>query len=105
MPDHTFVALLRVHLHFPDTDSLKGKRAELNSIKAALRQRLGATVAEVDHHDSWQRSTLAVAVVGPSERVTAEAVDRIARFLDSRFPDGVRVERTIASWGDLESIG
>ena len=40
-----FVVLMRVHLHFPDVGSLKGKRAELNRVKARLRERCGATVA------------------------------------------------------------
>ena len=60
----SFVVLLHVHLHFPDSGSLKAKRAELNSVKAHLRQRMGASVAEVGHQDSWQRSTLAVALAG-----------------------------------------
>ena len=32
-----FVVLMRVHLHFPDVGSLKGKRAELMRVKARLR--------------------------------------------------------------------
>ena len=56
-----FVVLMRVHLHFPESGSLKAKRAELNRVKAHLRQRMGASVAEVGHLDTWQRSTLAVA--------------------------------------------
>ena len=59
-----FVVLLKVHLHFPDSGSLKAKRSELNAVKAHLRQRMGASVAEVAHQDSWQRSTLAVALAG-----------------------------------------
>jgi uncharacterized protein len=61
-----FVVLMRVHLHFPDVGSLKGKRAELNRVKARLRERCGATVAEVAHHDAWQRATLAVALTAGS---------------------------------------
>lgn len=101
----SFVVLLRVHLHFPAAGSLKAKRAELNHIKAMLRQRLGATVAEVDHQDQWQRSTLAVALCAGTPGRAAEGADAICRMLDARFPDGVRVERRIASWEDLEAIG
>jgi uncharacterized protein YlxP (DUF503 family) len=99
-----FVVLMRVHLHFPDVGSLKGKRAELNRIKAHLRERCGATVAEVAHHDTWQRSTLAVAVTGGSPGRCDAAADGIERLLDARFPQGVRVERQVASWNDLESL-
>ena len=54
-----YVALLRVHLHFPEAGSLKAKRAELQSVKAQLHGRHGLTVAEVEHQELWQRSTLA----------------------------------------------
>jgi uncharacterized protein YlxP (DUF503 family) len=100
----TFVVLLRVHLFFPESGSLKAKRAELNSVKAHLRQRMGASVAEVAHHDSWQRSTLAVAVAAGSPGRCDEAADNVCRYLDARFPQGVRVERRVASWNDLESL-
>ena len=101
---HAFFALLLVHLHFPEAGSLKAKRAELNAVKAALRQRLGASVAEVGYQDSWQRSTLAASVSARSEHGAREAVDAIERWLDARFPQGARVERRTASWTDLESI-
>ena len=100
-----FVVLLRVHLFFPDSGSLKAKRAELNSVKAHLRQRLGATVAEVAHQDSWQRSTLAVAFTGGSAGRCDEAADAVQRALDARFPQGVRIERRLASWSDLDALG
>jgi uncharacterized protein len=101
----SFVVLLRVHLFFPDSGSLKAKRAELNSVKAHLRQRMGASVAEVAHQDSWQRSTLAVAFTGGSAGRCDEAADAVQRALDARFPQGVRIERRLASWSDLDAIG
>jgi len=100
----TFVVLLRVHLFLPESGSLKSKRAELNSVKAHLRQRMGASVAEVAHQDSWQRATLAIAVTGGSAGRCCDAADSICRALDARFPDGVRIERRLASWGDLEAL-
>jgi uncharacterized protein YlxP (DUF503 family) len=99
-----FVALMRVHLHFPEVASLKGKRAQLNRVKAHLRDRCGASVAEVAYQDTWQRSTLAVAVTGGSPGRCDEAADAVLRLLDARFPEGVRVERRVASWNDLESL-
>ena len=101
----TFVVLLRAHLFFPESGSLKSKRAELNSVKAHLRQRMGASVAEVAHQDSWQRATLAIALTGGSPGRCDDAADSICRLLDARFPQGVRVERRLASWSDLEAVG
>ena len=105
MTQRAFVVLLQVHLYFPESGSLKAKRAELNRVKAHLRQRMGASVAEIGHQDSWQRSTLAVALAEGSAGRCDDAADAICRALDARFPQGVRVERRLASWSDLEAIG
>jgi uncharacterized protein len=103
--ERAFVVFLKVHLFFPESGSLKAKRAELNSVKAHLRARHGASVAEVGHQDTWQRSTLAVAFAGGSPARCEEAADNVGRYLDARFPQGARVERRLASWADLESLG
>ena len=105
MEERAYVVLMRVHLFFPEVSSLKGKRAELNRIKALLRERLHVSVAEVAHQDSWQRSTLAVAIAARSAALAQDTVDTIQRALDNRFPQGVRVEYRLASWTDLESLG
>jgi uncharacterized protein len=97
-----FVAVLVVDLHFPDAGSLKSKRKELSSIKAQLHGRLGAAVAEVDHHDLWQRATLTAALTGGSLSKLCSAADNLERWLEARWPDGVRVKRIITSVEDLE---
>ena len=92
-----YAALLEIHLHFPENGSLKGKRKELQSVKAQLHQRFGAAVAETDHHDLWQRSTLTASVVGRTIGDVNVCADRIERWLDGQFPQGVRVERGVLS--------
>ena len=99
---HAYVALLLVDLHFPDAGSLKAKRKDVASVKAQLHGRLGCAVAEVDHQDTWQRATLAAALVSGSSRRLQEEADRVCRWLDARFPYGVRVERLLTSVSDLE---
>jgi uncharacterized protein len=97
-----FVAVLVIDLHFPEAESLKGKRRELSSIKAQLHGRLGAAVAEVDHHDLWQRARLTAALTSRSlANLTANA-DNLERWLDARCPERVRVERVLASVEDLQ---
>jgi uncharacterized protein YlxP (DUF503 family) len=96
-----FVAVLVIDLHFPEAASLKGKRRELASIKAQLHGRLGLTVAEVDHQDLWQRATLTAALTGGSLSALTSAADNVERWLHARCPDGVSVERTLASVEDL----
>lgn len=99
-----YVALLLVHLRFPDAQSLKAKRSELQSVKAQLHQRHGLTVAEVEHHDVWQRSTLAAALTGGSIATLEAAADRVERWLEGRFPEGVRVERALASFDEVGEL-
>jgi uncharacterized protein YlxP (DUF503 family) len=96
-----FVAVLTIELHFPDCASLKAKRRELHPIKAHLQGRLGASVAEVDHQDQWQRATLLAAMAGGSAGRLHDAVDGLERWLDARLPQGARVERRLASLEDL----
>lgn len=101
MPQSGFVAVLVIDLHFPEAGSLKSKRKELSSIKAQLHGRLGAAVAEVDHQDLWQRARLTAALTGGSLSTLATAADKVERWLEARWPDGVRVERIVASVQDL----
>ncbi len=99
-----YVALLTIELHFPDAGSLKAKRKELASVKALLHQRLGLSIAEVDHHDLWQRATLAGALVSGSLGHLHDVCDGVQRFLDARFPQGVRMNSVLASFEDVEGL-
>jgi uncharacterized protein YlxP (DUF503 family) len=96
-----FVCLLEIHLHFPDNGSLKGKRKELSSLKAQLQRRFGAAVAETAHHELWQRATLSAALVGREAGRLSEAAARLERYVESRCPDGVRIERSLVSADEL----
>jgi uncharacterized protein YlxP (DUF503 family) len=93
----SFVCLIEIHLHFPENGSLKGKRKELLSLKSQLQRRFGASVAETDHHDLWQRSTLTAALVGRSAGALNDAAAKLERYVESQCPQGVRVERGIVS--------
>ncbi len=101
MSGDAYVALLLVHLHFPDAGSLKAKRKDLSSVKAQLHGRMGVTVAEVGHQDLWQRATLAAALTGGSIGLLDNATDRVERFLLERFRETCRVERTVRSFEDV----
>jgi uncharacterized protein len=76
-----YVGILSVELHFPENGSLKGKRKELLSVKAQLQRRFGASVAEVDHHELWQRSRLTLSCVARGYREVEELLDGAERFL------------------------
>jgi uncharacterized protein YlxP (DUF503 family) len=78
-----FVSILTVELHFPEAGSLKGKRHYLRSARDNLRNRFGASVAEVDHHDLWQRATLTVACVARTAHDAEELAAGAERWLAS----------------------
>jgi hypothetical protein len=98
-----FLAALTIHLYFPENGSLKGKRKELLAVRSALARRFGASVAEVADHDLWQRATLAAALVSRSAGELERVADGIERYLLARFPDGVRVDRRVVSFEDIDA--
>ena len=94
-----FVCLVELQLHFGQESDLKGKRKHVNSLKTQLRQRFGASVAEVDGHDKWQRAILLCALVGGSE-VSGRAA-ALERFAESRYPEGCTAQRDLLSLNDI----
>ena len=95
-----FVAILTAELHFPEAASLKGKRHFVRSAKDTLRSRFGAAVAEVDHHDLWQRATLTVACVARSAREADELAAGAERWLASGDWVLARCDRMLVSPDD-----
>ncbi len=95
-----YVGILEVELHFPENGSLKGKRKYVKSAKAQLQNRFGASVAEVDHHELWQRAGLAVACVARAHRELQELLDGAERYLAGQEWELVRVEREVVAVGD-----
>jgi len=94
------VAILTVELHFPEAASLKGKRHFVRSAKDNLRNRVGASVAEVDHHDLWQRTTLSVACAARSAHDAEQLAETAERWLASGDWVLVRCDRLLVSADD-----
>jgi uncharacterized protein YlxP (DUF503 family) len=76
------VAVGTVELHLPDVGSLKGKRHALKGLKERVRARYEVSVAEIDHHDLWQRATLAIACVSHDSRHANEVVSKAMDFIE-----------------------
>jgi uncharacterized protein len=95
----SFVELIEIRLHFGEVQDLKRKRKLVKSLKDSLRQRFGASVAEIEGHDKWQRSTLLCALVGDGE--VSDRADGLIRFVESRVPDGCSFERDLLSLSDI----
>jgi uncharacterized protein len=95
-----YVGILTVELHFPEAGSLKGKRKHVKSAKAQLQNRFGASVAEVDHHELWQRAELTVACAARGYRELLELLDGAERYLAGQEWELVRAEREVVSVGE-----
>jgi uncharacterized protein YlxP (DUF503 family) len=76
------IAVLHVELHIPGAHSLKEKRMVLRRIKDRLHK-FNVAVAEVEHHDLWQRAGLGIVAISTTaehvERELAAAADEIDR--------------------------
>ncbi len=84
------VAMERFDLRIPGCRSLKEKRHVVKTLTAALRSKFNVSVAEVDHHDLWQRTAIGVAVVTGEQHHARRVLHEVERF----------VER----WAEVETI-
>lgn len=75
------VGILTVDLHLPEGHSLKSKRKELLRVKNTLARRLACSVAEVDHHDLWQRSRLTLCLADRTAGGAGARLDDASRML------------------------
>jgi uncharacterized protein YlxP (DUF503 family) len=76
-----YVGILSFELHFPESRSLKDKRMHLRSVKQQLANRTGCSIAEVDHHDTWQRAALTLACVTRQASDAERLLDEAERWL------------------------
>jgi uncharacterized protein YlxP (DUF503 family) len=78
-------ALCAFDLRIPGCGSLKEKRHVVKTVSAGLRSKFNVSVAEVDHHDLWQRTTIGVSVVGAQGFHLRKVMHEVERYL-SRQP-------------------
>lgn len=95
-----YVGILTLELHFPEAGSLKGKRRYVKSAKAQLQNRFGASVAEVDHHELWQRAALTVACVTREHHELDALLDDALRYLHGQEWEVARAEREVVVPGE-----
>jgi uncharacterized protein YlxP (DUF503 family) len=70
------------------------------SAKAQLQNRFGASVAEVDHHELWQRAALTAAFVARDAAEAERLADGAERWLAGQEWELVRTERLLLSADD-----
>jgi uncharacterized protein len=96
------LGVLHVELHFPASRSLKDKRGPLTSLRDVVQQRFRATFSEVGYNDTWQRSSVLIAVAASSLAQADRRLAQIERYLYGRHD--FEVTRTLVrSVDDVES--
>ena len=95
-----YVGILSAELHFPEAGSLKGKRKFVKSVKAQLQNRFGASVAEVDHHELWQRARITLSCSARDYKGAAALLADAERYLHGQEFDCLSVERRVVSLDD-----
>ena len=91
------VAVERFDLRITGARSLKQKRHVVKGLAAALRQTFEVSVAEVDHHDLWQRATIAVAAVGPDQHHLRRVMQAVGKRVEAWMEVEV-IDRDLQLW-------
>jgi uncharacterized protein YlxP (DUF503 family) len=76
------VGLLTLELHISDAQSLKDKRQILRSLKDRLRGQFNVAVAELEHHETWQRSVVGIVTLSNEERHVEESLQKVLAEAD-----------------------
>jgi uncharacterized protein YlxP (DUF503 family) len=76
------VALERFDLRIPACGSLKEKRHVVKTLTSAIRSKFNVSVSEVDHHDLWQRTALAVAVAAGDSHHARRVLHEVEKLVD-----------------------
>ena len=85
--------MLQVELHIPNAQSLKERRAVLNSLKDQLRSRFNISVAQLESDEKWQRAMIGVSTVGDDRIHVQGSLRRVVEWLRmSRLIELIRIE-------------
>jgi uncharacterized protein YlxP (DUF503 family) len=90
------IGILKVTLYIPESGSLKSKRRVLRSLKDRLRTQFNVSVAEVEHHDLWQKTAIGIALVSRDRNHADQSLQTILNRIESlRLAEVIGVEREI----------
>jgi uncharacterized protein YlxP (DUF503 family) len=95
-----FVGIYTFELFLPQSGSLKDKRMVVRSVKAQLANRVGCAIAEVDHHEVWQRAGLTLACVAREAGEVERLLDEAERWLSGQHFELASRERETVSLDD-----
>jgi len=77
------VGLLTLELHIQHAQSLKDKRQVLRSLKDRLRAKFNVAVAELEYHDTWQRSVVGIVTISSEAHHVEESLQQVLAEADN----------------------
>lgn len=76
------VGLANIDIHIPESGSLKSKRHLLKGIKDRVKNKFNVSIAEVEHNDLWQRTTIGVAVVANDRKFANQVLSKVVEHIN-----------------------
>jgi uncharacterized protein YlxP (DUF503 family) len=76
----------------------------VRSVKDQLRRQLRCSIAEVDHHDVWQRARITLACVAREVGEVERLLDEAERWLAGQAFELALPERATLSLADLDGV-
>jgi uncharacterized protein YlxP (DUF503 family) len=86
-----YIGVGRFELYIPAARSLKDKRQVVRSVTQVIRHRFPVAVAEVEHQDLWQRSTIGISCVSGTMSHAHELMDEVERTIEKVAAGGAEV--------------
>ncbi len=80
-----FVGAGKLSIRIPYAQSLKEKRAVVNSIKRKLNNKFAVSVAEVDKLDMRNTSVIGVGAVSSDKNIIMSLFEKIFDFVENNF--------------------
>jgi uncharacterized protein YlxP (DUF503 family) len=77
-----FVAVCRLELDIPAAESLKDKRAVLQSVMARVRNQFHVAIAEVENQEIWNAAVLGISAISNNGAHAREVLDNVVRFIE-----------------------
>jgi uncharacterized protein len=76
-----------IGLHLEGNESLKGKRAVLKPLLARLHREFNISAAEIDHNDSWQTASIALACVANDTAHVEQVLNNAVQWIEHNRPE------------------
>tara|TARA_B100000315_G_scaffold260730_1_gene324562 strand:+ start:1930 stop:2211 length:282 start_codon:yes stop_codon:yes gene_type:complete len=75
------VAIYTVDLVIPESHELKDKRRIIMQLRNKITRKFNVSMAEVDHHNLWQRTTLGIACLANKQQHVNQVLDQVMNII------------------------